>query len=166
MSAREDAFKQVFDDLHQRVFTICRHLTGSRAEAEDAVQETFIAVHRALPEFRGEAKLSTWVYRIAVNAALAVKARRRREAPLDEAVQIADRAPAPDEVAIGRQAAANLERALESLGVEHRTVLSLFAVEGLGHEEIAQVLGVPVGTVWSRLHGARKKVAAALGEAP
>jgi RNA polymerase sigma-70 factor, ECF subfamily len=161
---REATFREVFDDLHERVFAICRHLTGSRAEAEDAVQETFIAVHRALPAFRGESKVSTWVYRIAVNTAVGVKSRRKRrqEGPIDDAAHLTDNAPAPDEIAIAREAATKLERALDELNAEHRTVLSLFAVDGLRHEEVAEVLGVPVGTVWSRLHAARKRVAAAM----
>lgn len=163
---RVEAFQQVFEGLHAKVFVLCRNLTGSKAEAEDAVQETFFAVYRALPNFRGEAQLSTWVYRIALNAALRVKARAKRtEAePLDDARQVADRAPALDDAFAAREDTHRLGRALETLSVEHRAVLSLFAIEGLSHEEIASVLGVPTGTVWSRLHAARKKMAVALKE--
>jgi len=160
----EAAFTRVFNDLHEQVFALCRHLTGSRVEAEDAVQETFLAVHQALPNFRGESKLSTWVYRIAVNASLGVRARstRRREAPLDNAQDLVDGAPGPDHSAIASQTITHLERALDALSVEHRAVLSLFAMEGLGHDEIADVLGIPTGTVWSRLHAARKHLRSAL----
>jgi RNA polymerase sigma-70 factor (ECF subfamily) len=166
---REDAFRAIFEKLHEQVFALCRNLTGSRAEAEDAVQEAFLAVHRGLDGFRGEARLSTWVYRIAIHAALGVTARRkgRRETALDDAVgvgELADRSPLPDALAASRQNARRLERALAQLGPEHRTVLALFAVEGLGHEQIAHVLGIPTGTVWSRLHVARKRIAAALAD--
>lgn len=159
-------FEQVFESLRDKVFVLCRNLTGSKAEAEDAVQETFLAVYRALPNFRGESALSTWVYRIALNASLRVKARAKRTAaePLDDARQVADRAPAPDDAVAAREDARRLARALDQLTVEHRSVLSLFAVDGLTHEEIAAVLGVPTGTVWSRLHTARKKMAAVLAQ--
>jgi RNA polymerase sigma-70 factor, ECF subfamily len=68
-------------------------------------------------------------------------------------------APLPDDVAAARERMGQLKLALEQLSAEQRVVLSLFAVEGLGHEEIAGVLGVPTGTVWSRLHSARKRLA-------
>jgi RNA polymerase sigma-70 factor (ECF subfamily) len=64
----------------------------------------------------------------------------------------------PEDTAASRQAARRMQRALGKLSLEHRSVLSLFAVDGLGHSEIADVLGIPVGTVWSRLHLARKKL--------
>ena len=163
--SREGAFQKVFEQLNARVFVLCRNLTGSKAEAEDATQETFLAIYRALPNFRGDALLSTWVYRIALNAALRVKARAQRVETdsLDDARQLADRGPAPDDAVAAREDARRLARAMGTLSAEHRAVLSLFAVEGLSHEEIASVLNVPTGTVWSRLHAARKKMAVALG---
>lgn len=157
-------FEVVFDDLRGRVFALARHLTGSRAEAEDVVQETFLAVHQALGGFRGECALSTWVLRIAIHAAYRVRARRRQHVALDAGVEVPDGAPRPDELAAAREDARRLTAALEGLSAEQRTVLSLFAVEGLAHDEIAEILGIPIGTVWSRLHGARKKLALALGE--
>jgi RNA polymerase sigma-70 factor (ECF subfamily) len=162
--AREEAFHALFHHLHRRIFAVCRQLTASQVEAEDAVQEAFLAIHQALGGFRGDCRLSTWAYRIAIHAALRVRSRRRRVEPLEEAGGVAEGAPLPDAVASARQEAARLERALDELSAEHRAVLSLFAVDGLGHEQIAEILGVPTGTVWSRLHAARKRLQAAVAE--
>lgn len=155
---RAELVRELFLAHRVRVLALCLHVTGRRDEAEDALQETFLAVHRALPGFRGEAQLSTWVYRIAIRTASAIRARRPASQPLDAHAggEIADAAPGPDRAAEGRIEAERLSRALDRIGAEHRMILSLFAVEGLRHGEIAEVLGVPEGTVWSRLHAARK----------
>lgn len=86
MAQPTQSFESVFASLREKVLALCLHLTGNRHDAEDALQDTFLSVPRALPEFRGEAQLSTWVFRIALRAALRVKARRpRTESPPDEA---------------------------------------------------------------------------------
>ncbi len=158
---RDAAFARVYQLHRERTMALCLHIAGRRAEAEDAVQETFVSVHRALASFRGEARLSTWIFRIAVREALRQRARRREDlaASLDDEPAAA---PAGDP-AIRREQRDALRRALDRLSAEHRTVLSLFAVDGLSHREIADVLGIPEGTVWSRLHLARKRLAAELG---
>jgi RNA polymerase sigma-70 factor (ECF subfamily) len=158
---RAAIIRELFLAHRERILALCLHATGRKTEAEDALQETFLAVHRALPGFRGEARLSTWVYRIALRAAAATRARRRPTEPLLD--EVADAAPGPDRAAEGRIEAARLGRALDQMGAEHRMILSLFAVEGLRHGEIAEILGVPEGTVWSRLHAARKALGRALG---
>ena len=160
-SAATDRF---VSELSQPVYKLCLHLTGNAADAEDALQDTLIAACRALPKFRGESKLSTWVYRIALRAALEVKSRRTRRSETSEDAlrgHVATNVPA-DEQADVRQRAAKLMTAMDQLNAEQRAVISLFAVDGLQHDEIASVLGIPEGTVWSRLHLARKKLAAAL----
>jgi RNA polymerase sigma-70 factor (ECF subfamily) len=152
-------FNAVFDRLREPVFGLCRHLLGNRAEAEDAVQECFIAVHQSIGRFRGASTLSTWVYRIAIHAALRIKSRRPRDPiPGSEEADPPANAARPDDLAAAREDMRQLQRALEHLGEEHRTVLSLFAIDGLSHQEIAEVLGIPTGTVWSRLHAARKRL--------
>jgi RNA polymerase sigma-70 factor (ECF subfamily) len=167
-AGRQAAFQELFSAFHRPLLGLCHHLTADRAEAEDALQEVFLALHRALPGFRGEARLSTWVYRIALRTALHVRARRpRNTTPLDAqsaAMEVPDTGVAPDQLASARQESARLARAMEKLSAEHRAVLSLFAVEGLSHAEVAEALGIPLGTVWSRLHLARKKLLAALDE--
>lgn len=159
------AFEELFTSLREKVFALALHATGSQADAEDATQETFLAVHRALPSFRGESLASTWVYRIALRAALRVRARRPKPAGGDpeSAREREDQAGADAEAALfAREDARRLAGAWGRLTGEHRAVLSLFAIDGLSHREIADVLGVPVGTVWSRLHAARKTLQAEL----
>ncbi len=152
------SFDQVYAECHRAVYALCRNLIGNAADAQDAAQETFLAVAGALPGFRGESSVKTWVHRIAIRCALRVRAKSKRAeaSELDE-----ERAPGGDPR--GRQEqGAQLARAMAELPFEHRTVISLFAIEGLTHAEIAEVLGIPEGTVWSRLHTARKKLAALL----
>jgi RNA polymerase sigma-70 factor (ECF subfamily) len=163
-SERAHAFRELFDALRIQVYAVCLQIAGGKSEADDAVQDCFLAVHQALPAFRGDSRLSTWVYRIAIRSALAVKARRpRRQAPLDEAAHVSSPERNPEELAHARREIGRLEDALSQLSDEHRIVLALFAVEGLGHAEIARILGVPPGTIWSRLHVARKRLASILG---
>lgn len=154
--ARRRAVADVFRTFREPVLSLCLHLTGRRADAEDVLQDVFLAVHRALPHFRGESRLSTWIYRIAIRAALEHRARRRPSEPLDPELP----GPSQEDDLVARDRARRLLQAMAALSAEHRTVLSLFAVEGLSHREIAEILGVPEGTVWSRLNLARKRLAA------
>ena len=121
-------------------------------------------MHRGLAGFRGEAAVSTWVYRIALREALRVKARRGPGAAGTGADERNQEASVDGEaVAASRHEARRVAAALERLSAEHQAVLALFAVDGLSHREIAEVLGVPEGTVWSRVHLARRSLTAVLG---
>ena len=137
--------------LSRRLLALCLHLCGNAADAEDALQETLLALHVA--RFRGESSVETFAYRVALRIALRIKSRRRPAA-----------GPSGEPAASGAGAieaaadASKVLRAMARLPTEQRAVLSLFALEGLKHKEIAQVLGVPEGTVWSRLHAARKRL--------
>jgi len=137
--------------VSRRLLALCLHLCGNAADAEDALQETLLALHVA--RFRGESSVETFAYRVALRIALRIKSRRRQaEEPSGEPA--ASGAGAIEAAAD----AAKVLRAMARLPTEQRAVLSLFALEGLKHKEIAEVLGVPEGTVWSRLHAARKRL--------
>jgi RNA polymerase sigma-70 factor (ECF subfamily) len=151
------SFDAVYAEHRSRVLGLCLHVVGNAADAEDAVQEALLAVHSGLPRFRGECLLSTWIYRIALRTALRVRARRPRTIPLDFEPSHEPRNPALD-----RERSRQVHVALSRLTAEHRAVLALFSLDGLSHREIAETLGIPEGTVWSRLHLARKKLAAEL----
>jgi RNA polymerase sigma-70 factor (ECF subfamily) len=138
--------------LSRRVLVLCLHLCGNAADAEDALQETLLALHVA--RFRGESSVETFAYRVALRIALRIKSRRRRQAGEPSGEPAASGAGAIEAAAD----AAKVLRAMARLPTEQRAVLSLFALEGLKHKEIAEVLGVPEGTVWSRLHAARKRL--------
>jgi len=159
-SERAAAQKRLFELFREPLLGLCLHMCGNRATAEDALQETFISVFRALSGFRADARLSTWLYRIAAREALRQRAREtaRRTDPIDQEPA----APFAGDPAVRREESDRLARALDRLSADHRMVLSLFAVDGLSHREIADILGVPEGTVWSRLHAARKRLAAEL----
>ena len=159
-STRAAAFDDLFAALREQVFAVCLHVTGNAADADDALQETFLAVHAGLAKFRGEAQLSTWVHRIAIRTSIRVRARRRPAADVHE---IDPPSGAPDPVLAG-ELADRIAAAMNRLSAEHRVVISLFAVDELSHAQIAEILGVPEGTVWSRLHAARKRLAAELGD--
>lgn len=154
---REAAFTEVFTNFRGGVLSLCLHLTGNASDAEDAAQEVFLVVFRDLPRFRGESRLSTWIYRIAVRVAFRVKAKHPRTVPLDREPPVETPDPA-----LQRERSGQVALALERLSADHRTVLALFSLDGLSHREIAETLGIPEGTVWSRLHLARKRLAAEL----
>ena len=127
------------------------------------MQNAFLAAFRELRSFRGEARLSTWIYRVAIREALALRARRPPPADTAEAAEKLPANAAPVDVQVeARQKARAVQDAFRKLSAEHQTVLSLFAVEGLKHRQIAEVLGIAEGTVWYRLHEARKALRATL----
>jgi RNA polymerase sigma-70 factor, ECF subfamily len=159
---RDAAFAELFAAYRARVFTVCRHLVRSQADAEDATQEVFVALWRALPSFRGESALGTFIHRIAVRAATRQRGRSLRA----QSARVTPPEPAAGDPLESKQEEARLWAAIDRLTLEQRTVLALFAVEGLGHREISDILGIPEGTVWSRLHTARKRLAAELDASP
>jgi RNA polymerase sigma-70 factor (ECF subfamily) len=158
-------------------------MLGRRDEAEDLAQEVFVQVFKAIDQFRGESKLSTWIYRIAVNLCKnRTKYNSRRHAGRQEDVDaLSDRAAfssakgvivsdvaRPDELVEGMQLEAVVKRAIAQLEPEFRGVLILRDVEDLSYEEIASITGLPDGTVKSRIHRARARLRAlielAMGE--
>jgi RNA polymerase sigma-70 factor (ECF subfamily) len=147
----------------RRVYGLAVRIVGP-TDAEEVAQEAFIRIFRGLPKFRGDAALSTWIYRLAVNAALSHKTRRAgMRLPTEEGIagaadktveaQPADE-PAPGDAVLR----ARLERALAELPTGYRTVIVLHDVEGLEHEEIASILSCHVGTSKSQLHKARARL--------
>src|SRR4051812_20986755 len=140
----------------KRVYGLALRIVGP-GDAEEVAQEAFIRIFRGLPKFRGDAALSTWIYRLAVNAALSHRTRRgtaaQPEASEDVETQVSAEPVRGDAVLRAR-----IERALARLPVGYRTVIVLHDVEGLEHEEVAQILGCHVGTSKSQLHKARGRL--------
>jgi RNA polymerase sigma-70 factor (ECF subfamily) len=159
------AFEDLVKTYQHRVFGVGLRMLGSRAEAEEIAQETFLRAHRALGEFRGEARLGTWLYAIASRLCLnRLAAGDRRHPRADD--ETLDRLPSSVV-----DAATTLERlelqsalhqAIADLPEDRRIVVALRDLEGLGYEEIAEVLGLELGTVRSRLHRARMELKAKL----
>lgn len=154
------AFREVVERSHVLVFRLAAALVGDLDEAADVVQETYIRAWQRLSELRDGAAAVGWICRIARN--LASDRRRswwsRSRVPL-EGGPAPSLDPAPDAALAAAEEARAVRRALARLPEKHRTVLALREVEGLGYEEIALALGVPVGTVESRLFRARQGLA-------
>lgn len=175
-----DGDRTAFDDIVRRygdriVNTLLR-LLGNREDAYDAAQETFVRAYRGIEQFRGEAQLSTWLYRIATNVARnrfrdgSRKGRDRVssiETLSENAPQLADAAAQtdrPDAVAIGRELEDALQRCLDELPETLRAAFVFRVIDGMTYEEIARVLDCPRGTVKSRLNQARRTLRKRLAE--
>jgi RNA polymerase sigma-70 factor (ECF subfamily) len=152
------AFEELVATHQHRVFGVALRMLGSAAEAEEAAQEAFLRAHRSLPEFRGEAKLSTWLYaivsRLCLNR-LAMGDRRVVRHGEEILLRVADPHEGPDTGAERGEMEAALHRAIAELDEDRRVVVILRDLEGLSYEEIASALGIELGTVRSRLHRAR-----------
>jgi RNA polymerase sigma-70 factor (ECF subfamily) len=148
----------LYHRFKRRVYALAVRIVGS-VDAEEVAQEAFIRIFRGLAKFRGDAALATWIYRLAVNAALSHRSRRAAavQPETDEVVEA--QAQAGAEPAHGDAVLrARIERALARLPAGYRTVIVLHDVEGLEHEEVAQILGCHVGTSKSQLHKARARL--------
>lgn len=128
-------------------------------DLDDALQEVFVVVHHRLAEFRGDARIETWLYAICLRIALAQRRRGRsaRELQVDEIQEVIalDQNSPEDELVLSQRRRA-LEQVLDQLDLEKRALLVMFEIDEMPCEEIALILGVPLGTVYSRLHSARK----------
>jgi RNA polymerase sigma-70 factor (ECF subfamily) len=153
--------RRAFGDLVRRhqdgVFGFVFRMVGSRDEAMDLTQDSFLKAWQALPGWRPEARFRTWLLQIARNASLDVLRRRSLATfvPIDEALELPGAGPTPETQAVMMQDLRLLEAALLRLQPDHREVLLLRELEGLSYEEIASVLGVAEGTVKSRIGRAR-----------
>lgn len=150
---------QIHDSHADFVWCSLQRLGVRAADLEDVMQEVFIVVHRRLATFDASSRLSTWLFGICLRVASAYrrKAYRRRERAFEDLEQAAGASSAegPDAAVLERQARARLERVLDELEPARRAVFVMFEVEGMGCADIATQLGLPLGTVYSRLGAAR-----------
>src|SRR5262245_42861846 len=166
------AFETLVRRHERRVFRLLYRMLGSREEAEDATQEAFLSLHRHGHRFRGEARFSTFLYRVAANAALnrrrsLGRARARveelgRQETFSEAQP--SRSPDPEAAAHGAQVQQAVQLALLDLPQALRAAVVLFDIEGRPYKEIAEALGVPEGTVKSRIHRGRSALRQSLSQ--
>ena len=163
------AYSSLVHKYKGRIYGIIYNLTSNREDANDLAQETFIKAFRSLDRFRGRSQFFTWLYRIAVNTTLShLKKNRLRhffnyEDLQEETVQAEwldamTSASRSDRPVILRELQEKLNEALQQLSPKHRAVVVLFEVEGMSHEEIAEILKVSTGTVRSRLHYAKQQL--------
>lgn len=171
----ERAFALLVRSYQDRVFSLSVRMLGNREEAEDLAQEIFVAIYKHIGDFRAEAQLSTWIYRVTRNRCLnrLKYLSRRKQASTDTLDSVPDRrlndlsgrAPLrPDHHLEGRQLQSVLEDCLTRIPEGQRMLLLLRDVDDLSYNEIAEIHELPVGTVKSRLHRARTALAAAVAE--
>ena len=166
----ESAFNQLVRLHKGLVYNVCLRMLSNNAEAEDIAQDVFVRAFMSIGTFREEAKLSTWLYRIAVNLCknrIKYHARRRAQShtPIEDANERSVIAGSgrttgelncrPDEALEGYRAEKRIQRALMMVDEDFRKLLILRDIQGLAYADIVQITGLPVGTVKSRLHRAR-----------
>jgi len=151
------AWRGLYDRYAPLVHRFASALGVQVDEREDAAQDIFIAVYRSLKHFRGEAQLSTWIYRIAARHAIRL-GRRRRTRETMRLTMLSEKPTVLNDPSERSTHVATLDRMLAKLPPKKRTVLVLFEIEGLSAKEISDVVGCPENTVWSRLHHARSEM--------
>jgi RNA polymerase sigma-70 factor, ECF subfamily len=157
------AFAELVRRHERRVYNLAYRILGREEDARDATQDAFVIALRKLASFRGDAAFSTWMHRVTVNACYDMLRKRRREPP-QEVAEETDTGPGQPDHAEATALSVDVRRALVQVPFEFRAPLVLHDVQDLPYDEIADILGVPVGTVKSRIHRGRVALAAALGE--
>ncbi len=164
------AFELLVNKYERKVQRLLSRLVRDPAEVEDVTQEAFIKAFRALPTFRGESAFYTWLYRIAINTAKNYLAAQGRKAPAtvdlapEDAENSADGefsrdASTPEQELMSRQVAETVNSAMDALPEELRAAIMLREIEGMSYDEIAAIMGCPIGTVRSRIFRAREAIA-------
>lgn len=175
----ERAFRILFDRYHRRAYAVAYGVVKNKQDAMDIVQDGFVKVHRHIAKFQGTSSFYTWLYRIIMNLSIDHVRRRKNAKGVEyddrvgrEADEVAGDGTLlprildenPGKTVIRRELLEKIQAALEELPEYHRAVIVLREIEGLSYEEMSQVLGVPKGTIMSRLFHARKKMQAALSD--
>jgi len=160
----ERAFEELIERHQTRVYRLLYRMMGNREDAEDLTQETFLSLHRHGHRFRAEARFSTFVYRVAANAALnrrrSLGRSRARVDKLKTRQEAGDDLPStprnPESATLGSELSEHVREALDTLSPSLRMPVVLYDIEGLSYGEIAKVLSIAEGTVKSRIHRARQ----------
>lgn len=167
-----DAYASLVDRHSDLVYSIALRIVGNRADAEDVAQESFVNAFRALESFKGQSKLSSWLYRITVNRALAYLKRRRSTLPLDTDADdphatrrlAAPGEDCPDQILIEKEFRLRVRQAIAKLPPHYRAVVTLYHLQDRSYKEVAEILGLPMGTVKTHLHRARAMLRRALSD--
>jgi RNA polymerase sigma-70 factor (ECF subfamily) len=169
-AGERQAFRDLVEAHADRIFNYLHHLLGDREEAEDLAQETFVRAWQSLDRFRGGAAFSTWLYRIATNLAIDAARRRRRRGPVESLDapletgngevhrQVIGSVAGPEEEVAREELQRAVWASIRELPPKVRPVLVLYDFQQLSYEDIARVLGIPLGTVKSRLFHARQQL--------
>ena len=157
----DGAFGELVDRYKDVVYGLVTRMVDDRSLADDLAQDVFLKVHRGLPYFRGEARLSTWIYRIALNVCTEARARRPRELPLETESdgQRRSREPAVADTAfVDLELRDRLEKAIAQLPEQYRFLVAAHYLKGVQYEALAETLNIPLGTVKTHLHRAKRRL--------
>ena len=161
----EAAFGELVDRYKDLVYGMVSRLTADRSQVDDLAQEVFLKVHRGLPYFRGDARLSTWIYRIVANVCAQARSRPRREVSLDRGP---DREPidpgAPDAAFGDLELRDRLDKAIAQLPEQYAFLIAAHHLRGVQYEALAESLDIPLGTVKTHLHRAKRRLRELLEE--
>ncbi len=163
LGGEKSGLQFLYKRYSERVFRTCYRILGEHAAAEDATQEVFIRVARKLHSFNGRSLFSTWIYRISVNQSLNALKKRKSGDFIQSGEIERELAPkfseidSPERILAAKEQRESIQNLLQRLKPEHRVVLVLKEIEGLGYREIAETLKVPQGTVMSRISRGRKE---------
>ena len=154
------SFGELVRKYQDRLFNTMFQIVGSREEAEDVVQDSFVQAFIKLNSFQGARAFYTWLYRIAFNVSVSRRRRKRPDVSIDAIREVTGNDPisvadSPTARLEREESVEQVQRALDRLNEEHRSILILREMEGFCYEEISNVLNMPIGTVRSRLHRAR-----------
>jgi RNA polymerase sigma-70 factor (ECF subfamily) len=157
----ESAFRELVDQYKGLVFALVARSVTNRARAEEVAQEVFLKVHKGLPYFRGDAKLSTWIYRIVINS-LAQERPELATISLDETDagdERPKRQPGADDPAFGDLVLKDrLHKAIERLPLQYQVLVNGHYLKGMRYEDLAEALDMPMGTVKTHLHRAKRQL--------
>jgi RNA polymerase sigma-70 factor (ECF subfamily) len=153
----EQAFQELVERYKDLVFALIARTVQDRTRAEDLAQDVFLRVHRGLPYFRGEARLSTWIYRIVANVCLQDRARPGAAASIDDGRP--GRTPSGTDRQFGDlELRDRLEKAIARLPAHYRLVIAAHYLQELRYEDLAEALDLPLGTVKTQLHRAKQQL--------
>ena len=155
----ERDFESIVEEHGDLVYNVAYRIMGNQADAEDAAQEAFLAAYRNYHRFRGDSSMSTWLYRITVNASLMKLRKDKRKSQLTQLgyddTQLVSRTDGPEREALNSELRDRLEKGLDMLAPQLRAVVVLRDVQGLSNEEAAEVLETTVSSLKSKLHRGR-----------
>jgi RNA polymerase sigma-70 factor (ECF subfamily) len=150
------AFEDLYRKYGRRLYGLCLRMSGSREDAEELMQDVFVVLLGKIGSFRGDAKFSTWLYRIAVNVCISrLRKRRSDQVSIDDEEGGPLEIPAPSSPVIQR---ALLKRAIANLPAGYRAVVIMHDIQGFNHKEIAGIMGISVGASKSQLFKARRRL--------
>jgi RNA polymerase sigma-70 factor, ECF subfamily len=152
------AFEELVDRYKNLVFAMIARTIPDRSQAEDLAQDVFLRIHRGLPYFRGEARLSTWIYRIVVNVCVQDRGRDMSAVSIDDANARVSTPVAADRHAHDLEVRDRLEKAIAQLPAQYRLLIAAHYLRGVQYEELAEAMNLPLGTVKTQLHRAKRQL--------